>query len=47
MILIGLIPFLLLGYGLWSHRRGFIWAGAIWIGLAVIYAIVVARRKKA
>jgi len=45
VIVVGLIPFLLLGYGLWSHRKGFIWAGAIWIGLAVIFAIAMRGKK--
>jgi hypothetical protein len=45
-MILGLVPFFLLGYGLWTRKKGFIWAGAIWLGLAVVYAIYLAGRAK-
>ena len=33
---VGIVPVSLLGYGIYSGKRGFIWVGAIWLGLNII-----------
>jgi hypothetical protein len=42
-MILGLLPAGLLGYGLYSRRRGFIWVGGIWLGLDVLWNLAQRR----
>jgi hypothetical protein len=36
-LITGILPIGLLAYGLYAKRRGFVWVGAVWIGIDVLY----------